>query len=67
MLSEGFDVYVREDKQVLGAKHLLELTRRLSQKPTLTAPWFVKNEEMTLLHRLIFWFIIKNVIPRGQG
>ena len=22
---------------------------------------------MTSLHQLLFWFIIKNVIPRGQG
>ena len=23
--------------------------------------------EITPLHRLLFWFVIKNVVPRGQG
>ena len=35
---EGFDVYVREDKSVLGNERLLELTQRLSQKSHLTEP-----------------------------
>ena len=65
--SEGFDVYVHEDKNMLGTERLVELTRRLSQKLDLLAPQFVKTGEMTPLHRLIFWLIIKNVIPRGQG
>ena len=65
--SEGFDVYVHEDKNMLGTERLVELTRRLSQKLDLLAPQFVKTGEMTSLHILIFWFIIKNVIPRGQA
>jgi len=27
----------------------------------------VKKGDITSLHQLLFWFIIKNVIPRGQG
>jgi len=38
MAIEGFDVYVREDKIVFGAKHLVELIQKLSQQSTLTAP-----------------------------
>jgi len=34
--SEGFDVYVREDKSILGDERLLELTRKLAQKPNLS-------------------------------
>jgi len=64
--AEGFDVYVREGKSVLGSECLLQLTQKLSQQSTLTAPQFVKKGEMTPMHRLLFWFIIKNVIPRGQ-
>ena len=52
--SECFDVYVRENMSVLGAKRLLELTQKLSQKPHLTAPLFVGKEEMTPMHRLLF-------------
>jgi len=44
--SEGFDVYVHEDKNMLGAKRLVELTRRLSQKSGLVAPRSVKKGEM---------------------
>ena len=67
MLAESFGVYVQEDKTVLGAERLLQLTQRLSQQPSLKAPRSVKKEKMTPIHRLLFWFIIKNVIPRGQG
>jgi len=62
--SEGFGVYVREDKTVLEAAQLLQLTQRLSQQLDLKAPRPVKKGEMTPLHQLLFWFIIKNVIPR---
>jgi len=27
----------------------------------------VKKGDMQLLHQLLFWFIIKNIIPRAQG
>jgi len=63
--SKGFDVYVREDKCVLGDEGLLELTQRLAQKPHLTMSWSVRRDEMVSLHRLLFWFVIKNIIPRG--
>jgi len=67
ILAEGFSMYVREDKSVLGAARFLELAQKLSQKPSLKAPRSIKKEEMTSLHQLLFWFIIKNVIHRGQG
>jgi len=43
------------------------LTQRLSKQPGLKTPRSVKKGEMTPCHRLLFWFIIKNTIPRGQG
>jgi len=52
---------------VLGTARLLQLTQRLSQQPRLKTPRSVKKGEMTPLHRLIFWFVIKNIIPGGQG
>jgi len=63
----GFDIYVREDKSLLGKARLLELAQRLSQQPGLKTPQTVKKEDMAPLHQLLFWFIIKNIIPRGQG
>ena len=36
--SEDFNVYVHEDKSILGDEHLLELTQRLPQNPHLTEP-----------------------------
>jgi len=36
--AEGFDVYVPEDKTVLGTARLLQLTQTLSQQTRLTAP-----------------------------
>jgi len=62
---EGFDVYVREDKSILGDERLLELTQRLAQKPNLTEPRSVQKREISPLHRLLFWFVIQNVVPRG--
>ena len=63
----GFDLYVREDKFVLGYARLMELAQKLSPQPGPQTPHSVKKGDMTSLHQLLFWFIIKNVIPRGQG
>jgi len=63
----GFAVYIREDKTMLVEERLLELTQRLAQDPTTTRPRSVRKGEMLPLHTLLFWFVIKNVIPRGQG
>jgi len=63
----GFDLYVREDKSLLGKAKLLELAQQLSQQPGLKHPQAVKKGDMQPLHQLIFWFIIKNIIPRGRG
>jgi len=65
--SMGFDVYVREDKSVLGTARLLELSQKFSHQTCLKTPQSVKKWDMTSIHQLLFWFIIKNVIPRGQG
>ena len=65
--SRGFDVYVREDKTALDPARLLEISRRVSQKPGLRTPSSVKKGDLIPLHQLLFMFIIKNVIPRGQG
>jgi len=65
--STGFNLYVREDKSLLGRDRLLELSQHLSQQPGLRSPQSVKKEGMQPLHQPIFWFIIKNIIPRAQG
>ena len=65
--SQGFAVYVREDKTALEPARLLEVSKRLSQKQGLRTPLSVKKGEMTSLHQLLFMFTIKNIIPRGQG
>jgi len=63
----GFDLYVRKDKSSLDKAKLLDLAQRLSQQPGLKHPQLVKKGDMAPLHQLLFWFIIKNIIPRGQG
>ena len=63
----GFGVYVHEHKSVLGTAQLLKLAQKLSQQTGLQTPQLVKKGDMTPLHQLLFWFIIKNIIPRGQG
>ena len=63
----GFDLYVREDKSLLSKARLLELAQHLSQQPRLKSPQAVKKGDMQPLHQLLFWFIIKNIIPRAQG
>ena len=65
--SNGFDMYVREDKSVLGYKWLFELSRKLAPKPHLTESWSVRKGEMMPLHQLLFWFVVKNIIHWGQG
>ena len=67
MPATAFDLYVREDKSLLSRDRLLELSRHLSQQPGLRSPQAVKKGDMQLLHQLLFWFIIKNIIPRAQG
>jgi len=63
----GFDIYVREDKTVLRNASLLKISQKLSQQTGLKTPQSVKKGAMTSLHQLLFRFIIKNAIPRGQG
>jgi len=65
--ADGFDLYVREDKSLLGKAKLLDLAQRLSQQPGLKHPQAVKKGDMLPLHQLMFWFLIKNIIPLGQG
>ena len=63
--STGFDLYVREDKSLLSRERLVELSKHLSQQPGLRSPQAVKKGDMLPMHQLLFWFIIKNVIPRA--
>jgi len=65
--SDGFDVYVREDKSVFGDERLLELTCKLARKLHLTESRSMRKGEMMSLHRLLFCFVIKNIVLRGQG
>ena len=39
----GFDLYIREDKSLLGRDRLLELAQHLSQQPGLRSPKSVKR------------------------
>ena len=52
---------------MLGKAKLLEIAQRLNQQPGLKHPQAVKKGDMLPLHQLMFWFLIKNIIPRGQG
>ena len=55
--SDGFDVYVHEDKNVLGEERLLELTRNLAQNPQLTMSRSVRkggNDIFTSLVILVY-------------
>ena len=52
---------------VPGKAKLLELAQHLSQQPGLKSPQAVKKGDMQSLHQLIFWFLIKNIIPCAQG
>jgi len=63
----GFDLYVRKDRSLLGKAKLLDLGQRLSQQPELKHPQTVKKGDITPLHQLLFWYVIKNIIPCGQG
>jgi len=46
----GFDIYVREDKFVLGKARLVELAQKLSQQSGLQHPMAVKKGDMLPLH-----------------
>ena len=54
VLAAGFDIYVQEDKTVLGNARLLELSQKLSQQTGLKTPQSVKKGDMTSLHQLLF-------------
>jgi len=45
---------------------LLELAQHWSQQPGLKSPQAVKKGDMQPLHQLLFWSIIKNIIPRAR-
>ena len=57
---------MREDKTALAPTRLLEIARELGQNPRLSTPQQIKKGDMLPLHQLLYWFVIKNVIPRGQ-
>jgi len=52
-----FDLYVWEDKSMLGKVRLLELAQKIGQQTGLQTPQSVKKGDMTSLHQLFFWFI----------
>jgi len=52
--TSGFDLYVREDKSVLGYDMLLELAQKFSPQPWPQTPQSVKKGDMTSLHQLLF-------------
>ena len=58
---------MREDKTALAPSRMLEVARKLGQQPRLKTPLSIKKGDMLPLHQLLFWLIIKNVIPRRQG
>ena len=50
----GFDVYVQEEKAVLGTARLLQLAQSLSQQLGLKAPQSITKGDMTSIHQLLF-------------
>lgn len=63
----GFDEHYKEDQtSILDDEIYLQLSRKFAQNPRLTVGRQVLKKEMTLLHRLLFWFVLKCVIPRAQ-
>ena len=52
--AEGFDIYVQEDKSLLGKASLLELAQKFSQQPGLKTPQTVKKGDMAPPHQLLF-------------
>ena len=64
---DGFDLYVWEDKSLLGKAKLPELAQRLTQQLGLKHPQAVKKGNMMPLHQLMFWFLIKNIITTVKG
>ena len=65
--ASGFDLYIREDNSIPGYDSLLELAQKISPQPGSQTPQSVKKGDMTSMHQLLFWFVVKMVIPRGQG
>jgi hypothetical protein len=63
----GFDSYIRENKALISRERMVDLARHLGQQPGLRSPQFIKKVDMRPIHQLLFWFIIKNIIPRAQG
>jgi len=59
----GFDIYIREGKFVLGKARLVELAQKLSQQSGLKHLMAITKSDMLPLCQLLFWFVIKNVIP----
>jgi len=51
---------------MLGRAKLPKLAQTLSRDKELKHPQPVKKGEMDSIHQLLFWFLIKNIIPRGQ-
>ena len=50
----GFDMYVREDRSLLGKAKLLDLGQRLSRQPGLKHPQIMKKGDMAPLYQLLF-------------
>jgi len=49
-----FDMYVLQDRSLLGKAKLLDLAQRLSQQPELKHPQIVKKGDMAPLYQLLF-------------
>ena len=67
ILAVGFDIYVREDKSLLGKARLLELAQRLSKQPGLKHPQSVKKGDMAPLHQLLFCSLSKTSFLGARG
>jgi len=63
----GFDMYVRDDKSLLGKTRLLELAQRLSQQPRLKHPQSAKKGDMAPLHQLLFCSLSKTSFLGARG
>ena len=65
--SDGFDVYVHEDKNVLGEERLLEVTRNLAQNPQLTMSRSVRKGGNDIFTSLVILVYNQECHSSGSG
>ena len=69
VITTGFDTYVREDKTALAPSRLLEIARKLGQKPRLQSPQAIKKKKVicSLCINYCFGLLSKILFQGGKG